>query len=106
MTISMRIGIVAVAACLLVSGVRSQDSVDVTFRYVIAGKTAVSVPGEFNGWNNTAAPMVNTGGNVWTKTIRLREGGNPAPPAVGIPGAWQYKFYYAAAAPCPTTSWP
>lgn len=101
MTISMRIGIVAVAACLLVSGVRSQDSVDVTFRYVIAGKTAVSVPGEFNGWNNTAAPMVNTGGNVWTKTIRLREGGNPAPPAVGIPGAWQYKFYYAGASPWP-----
>lgn len=77
------------------------DSVDVTFRYAIAGKTAVSVPGEFNGWNNTAAPMTNTGGDVWVRTIRLQEGGNPSPPANGVPGAWQYKFWYNGASPWP-----
>ncbi len=94
-------GVLFVIAVLAVAGARSQDSVDVTFRYEVAGKTAVSVPGEFNGWNNTAAPMANAGGNVWTRTIRLREGGNPTPPAVGIPGAWQYKFYYTGASPWP-----
>jgi glycosidase len=80
---------------------RAQDSVDVTFRYQIAGKTGVSVPGEFNGWSSTAMPMTNAGGDVWTRTVRLRLGGNPAPPAVGIPGAWQYKFYYTGASQWP-----
>lgn len=101
MTIVKKAGLLIVVAGLACAGVRAQDSVDVTFRYVVAGKAGVSVPGEFNGWNNTAAPMATTGGNVWTKTVRLREGGNPSPPASGIPGAWQYKFYYTGASPWP-----
>ena len=91
--------VLVTSACVL--SAYSQDSVDVTFRYGIAGKSAVSVPGEFNGWNNTAAPMVNVSGNIWTRTVRLREGGNPAPPVNGVPGAWQYKFWYTGASPWP-----
>ena len=72
----------------------AQDSVDVAFRYQIAGKTVVSVPGEFNGWSSAAMPMTNIGGNVWVRTVRLRLGGNPSPPSNGVPGAWQYKFWY------------
>ena len=30
-----------------------------------------------------------------------KRGGNTAPPASGIPGAWQYKFYYTGASPWP-----
>ncbi len=96
-----RITLGSLIAGALTLSARAQDSVDVTFRYVVQGKTAVSVPGEFNGWNNTAAPMTNVSGDLWTRTIRLREGGNPTPPAVGIPGAWQYKFYYTGASPWP-----
>ncbi|GAB4328182.1 MAG: hypothetical protein Kow0037_02310 [Calditrichia bacterium] len=77
------------------------DSVDVVFRYNISGVSSVTVPGEFNGWNNTADPMVYQGGDLWTKTIRLAVGGNPNPPSQGIPGAWQYKFYYPGASPWP-----
>ncbi len=90
-------------ALLLVSAipVLAQDSVDVTFRYTIAGKTGISLPGEFNGWNNTAWPMTNAGGNLYIRTARLRVGGNPSPPPSGIPGAWQFKFYYSGASPWP-----
>jgi 1,4-alpha-glucan branching enzyme len=77
------------------------DSVDVTFRYQITGQTLVSVPGEFNGWTPANARMDDQGGGLWTKTIRLRVGGNPNPPPVGIPGAWQYKFWYNG-----VSSWP
>jgi glycosidase len=83
------------------SQVVAQDSVDVTFRYAVVGKTSVTVPGEFNSWNNAAAPMTNAVGDVWVRTIRLRSGGNPSPPASGVPGAWQYKFYYSGASPWP-----
>ena len=99
MNIMKKTGLMLVVAGLVAAGARAQDSVDVTFRYVVAGKAGVSVPGEFNGWNNTAAPMVTVGSDVWTKTVRLREGGNPTPPASGIAGAWQYKFYYTGASP-------
>jgi 1,4-alpha-glucan branching enzyme len=71
----------------------TQDSVDVSFRYETSGKSSVYVTGEFIGWNPTALPMNNVGGDLWTRTERLAIGGNPNPPAVGIPGAWQYKFY-------------
>lgn len=80
---------------------RAQDSVDVTFRYNITGQTGLSVPGEFNGWNNTAWPMTYLGGDLWVRNARLRIGGNPTPPPQGIPGAWQYKFYYSGASPWP-----
>jgi glycosidase len=79
----------------------AQDSVDVTFRYQIAGKTGVALPGEFNSWTPAAAPMTNIGGDVWIKTVRLRIGGNPTPPANGVPGAWQYKFWYTG-----VSGWP
>ena len=45
--------------------------------------------------------MQYSGDNWWVKTYRLRVGGNPAPPSVGVPGAWQYKFYYAG-----VSAWP
>jgi hypothetical protein len=80
---------------LLITFMYSQDSVDVTFRYNAASSPTVFLVGEFNGWNNSATPMQFVGDNWWIKTFRLPLGGNPTPPAVGVPGAWQYKFYYA-----------
>jgi cyclomaltodextrinase len=82
----------AVALCL--SSAHGQDSVDVTFRYLKGSSPTVYLVGEFNGWNNTASPMTYDGTGAWTRTVRLRLGGNPAPALNGIPGAWQYKFYY------------
>ncbi len=79
-------------------GALAQDSVDVTFRYQNSSVGSASVPGEFNGWNNAAWPMTNSGGGVWIRTARLRLGGNPSPT---VPGAWQYKFYYPGASPWP-----
>jgi glycosidase len=75
--------------------VNAQDSVDVTFRYNASSTPTVFVVGEFNGWNNGAMPMQYTSANQWERIVRLPLGGNPNPPAVGVPGAWQYKFYYA-----------
>ena len=70
----------------------AQDSVDVTFRYNISGfPSGISVPGQFNGWNNTAWPMSYRGGILWTRDARLAVGGAPGGPIVG---AFQYKFYY------------
>jgi glycosidase len=77
------------------------DSVDVTFRLRTSGHTNVSVPGEFNGWTPANARMTNVGDDLWVKTVRLRIGGNPSPPLVGVPGAWQYKFWYDG-----VTTWP
>jgi 1,4-alpha-glucan branching enzyme len=75
-----------------------QDSVDVTFRYNIDGfPSGLSVPGQFNAWNNTAWPMTYQGGNLWIRNARLAVGGAPSP----IPGAFQYKFYYTGASPWP-----
>jgi glycosidase len=93
----------AVTLCLVVcvGMMCAQDSVDVTFRYQIAGKTGVALPGEFNGWTPAAAPMTSIGGDVWIRTVRLRVGGNPAPPSNGVPGAWQYKFWYTG-----VSDWP
>jgi len=90
---------IAIAA-LAMSGniVHAQDSVDVTFRYINALVSGVTLPGEFNGWNNSAYPMSNQGGGLWTRTVRLRVGGNPSG---GVPGAWQYKFYYSGAGDWP-----
>lgn len=79
----------------------AQDSVDVVFRYRITNKTNVSLPGEFNNWTPAAAPMQYQGNDLWTRTERLRIGGNPNPPSVGVPGAWQYKFWYTG-----VTTWP
>jgi len=84
-------------ALVLVLGsvvVFAQDSVDVTFRYNAPGRTSVSVPGEFNGWSPESGRMTNVGGDLWLRTVRLAVGGNPNPPAVGVPNAWQYKFWY------------
>ncbi len=95
--------VAAVVLCLDLSAglIRAQDSVDVTFRFQISGKTGVALPGEFNSWTPAAAPMSTAGGDLWTRTVRLRIGGNPAPPANGVPGAWQYKFWYTG-----VSSWP
>jgi hypothetical protein len=79
----------------------AQDSVDVTFRYSRAGASGVTLVGEFNGWNNAAWPMSNQGNNLWTRTARLRLGGNPNPPSAGERAAWQYKFYYSGASEWP-----
>jgi len=80
-------------ALLVWAPLHAQENVDVIFRYRIAGKSNVSLPGEFNNWTPAAAPMQYQGNDLWTRTERLRIGGNPNPPAVGVPGAWQYKFY-------------
>ena len=71
----------------------AQDSVDVTFRYTPPGNPAtVYLVGEFNGWNNQAWPMTAIGNNTFSRTVRLAVGGQPS----GIvPGAYEYKFYYA-----------
>ena len=73
------------------------DSVDVTFRYYNTGVPTPYLVGEFNSWNNAAWPMGYIGIG-WVRTARLAVGGNPSP---GIPGAWQYKFYYSGASPWP-----
>ncbi len=75
----------------------AQDSVDVTFRWNVSGHSAYSVPGEFNGWSSLAWPMQYQGGDLWVRMARLRA--NPS--GGGIPGAYQYKFYYTGASPWP-----
>ncbi len=79
----------------------AQDSVTVTFRYNASSSPQLFLVGEFNKWDNTATPMQFIGGNIWTKNFTLAIGGNPNPPSVGVPGAWQYKFFYTGA-----QSWP
>ena len=79
----------------------AQDSVDVTFRYHAPATPTIFLVGEFNGWNNAAWPMTYSADNLWTRTVRVRIGGNPTPPGNGVPGAWQYKFYYAG-----VSAWP
>ncbi len=86
---------------LLGSALLAQDQVDVTFRYSAPSNPAIFVVGEFNSWTITATPMDFQGNNLWTKTVRLAVGGYPNPPANGVPGAWQYKFFYAGASPWP-----
>jgi glycosidase len=86
------------AAAALLSVAYSQDSVDVVFRYAPPGSPAsVTLPGEFNSWSNSAWPMSNQGG-VWVRTARLRVGGHVGG---GVPGAYQYKFYYSGVAQWP-----
>ncbi len=76
----------------------AQDSVDVTFRYNISGTpSGLTVPGQFNAWNNTAWPMTYQGGTLWTRDARLAVGGAPSP----IAGAFQYKFFFTGASPWP-----
>ncbi len=89
----------AVLVCMIVVGkLFAQDSVDVTFRYEIAGfPSGLTVPGQFNGWNNAAWPMTYQGGTLWTRDARLAVGGAPSP----IAGAFQYKFYYTG-----VSNWP
>jgi len=55
------------------------------------------VRGEFTGWATSPIPMVYQGGTLWVATVRLRTN----PTGVGIPGAYQYKFYYNG-----VTTWP
>ncbi len=74
------------------------DSVDVTFRYYNTSIGSAYLVGEFNGWVNSSWPM-SYFGSGWQRTARLAVGGNPAPG--GVPGAWQYKFYYNGASPWP-----
>ncbi|MBK8166880.1 MAG: hypothetical protein IPK64_13135 [bacterium] len=51
----------------------------VTFTHVAAGAASVSLAGEFNGWSDSANPMVNKDG-TWTLVMDL------------APGTYQYKF--------------
>jgi glycosidase len=92
---------VAIALTAFASASNGQDSVDVTFRYTNASVTGVNLVGDFEGWSNSnpADAMVNTGGGVWTKTIRLAVGGNPSGT---LHGTWQYKFFPAGT----TGAWP
>jgi len=85
-----------IVIALLFVGVfaQAQDSVTVTFRYNASSSNQLFLVGEFNGWNNSATPMQFVGSDTWAKDFTLPIGGNPTPPAVGVPGAWQYKFYY------------
>jgi 1,4-alpha-glucan branching enzyme len=78
--------------------IQAADSVDVTFRY--KNNQQSYLVGEFNGWNNSIWPM-SYNGTEWIRTARLAIGGNPNPPSNGVPGAWQYKFYYNGASPWP-----
>ncbi len=82
--------------------VLSQDSVDVTFRYKPPISTQPYLAGEFNGWTPADQSLkLGYQGSDWTITKRLCVGGNPSPSSTGIPGAWQYKFYYTNASPWP-----
>ena len=78
----------------------AQDSVDVTFRYMPSGSPGVVyLPGEFNSWGHNSNGVIpsndpslmvrDPGTGVWTKTVRLRVGGNPSG---GVSGAYQYKI--------------
>jgi glycosidase len=79
----------------------AQDSVDVTFRYTNPAISQAWLVGEFNNWNNQAWQMTSAPGGLWTYRARLPVGGNPNPPSVGVPGAWQFKFYYTGAGQWP-----
>lgn len=90
--------LVAGLVVLAVAMAAGQDSVDVTFRYNISGfPGGISVPGEFNGWNNTAWLMNYQGGTLWIRNARLAVN----PTGTFIPGAYQYKFFYNGASPWP-----
>lgn len=81
------------------SSLLAADSVDVTFRFIVAGSPGgVFVPGEFNNWNNAAFPMTPQGGGLWIRNARLAAGGKPGG---AVAGAWQYKFYYTG-----VSQWP
>lgn len=89
------------AFCLiyfLVTFLHAQDSVDVTFRF--KNNQQSFLVGEFNDWNNSVWPM-SFNGTEWVRTARLPIGGNPNPPVNGVPGAWQYKFFFSGASPWP-----
>ncbi|MBI5463341.1 MAG: T9SS type A sorting domain-containing protein [Ignavibacteriales bacterium] len=76
-----------------------QDTIEVTFRYTPATtQTSVFLVGEFNGWNNSAWPMISIGNNTFIRSVPLLKGGQPGG---GVPGAYQYKFYYAG-----VSDWP
>ncbi len=92
-----RIGLLIILLTLAWTAVMAQDTVDITFRYrPPTTQSAASLVGEFNGWNNTAAPMTNIGNNTFTRTVRLLSTG-----AAYTPGAYQYKFYYSG-----VSNWP
>jgi cyclomaltodextrinase / maltogenic alpha-amylase / neopullulanase len=93
-----RFGLVTFLIVLFNACALAQDSVDVTFRWNISGQAGYSVPGEFNGWNSAAWPMVYQGGTLWTRSARLRVGGQPGGT---VSGAYQYKFFYTGASPWP-----
>lgn len=76
------------------------DSADVIFIYKSSGNPAsVFLPGEFNNWGpnnggviaaNAPSRMIfDAASGVWTKTLRLRVGGQPNG---SVAGAYQYKI--------------
>ncbi len=79
------------------AALHAADSVDVTFRYYNTSVPNPYLVGEFTGWVNSILRM-NYAGTYWWYTERLAIGGNPSG---GVPGAWQYKFYYSGASPWP-----
>ncbi|MGA3244443.1 MAG: alpha-amylase family glycosyl hydrolase [Bacteroidota bacterium] len=91
----------AVVVFLLASATAfSQDSVDVTFRYLPSNTSpsVVFLPGEFNQWGPNSNGVISQNApsrmtqdpltGVWTKTVRLQIG------YLGgvVPGAYEYKF--------------
>ena len=89
---------IVLVSLLLSQFLLGQDSVDVTFYYYPDNNPSnVHIPGEFNGWNPSAAVSQMTHDatdNSWMKTVRLRVGGpDPLPAVNSVQGAYQYKFH-------------
>ncbi len=91
---------VCIACALFERPSLAQDSIDVKFFYKSTGTpTSVFLPGEFNNWGPNSAGVIaqnapskmtfDAGLGQWTKTVRLRVGGNPTG---GVVGAYQYKI--------------
>lgn len=61
----------------------SDDKVSVTFETSLpnGGATAVSVVGDFNGWDPAATPMKKRKDGSWAATVRL-----------ATKRSWQYRF--------------
>ena len=100
MEAAMKLGMAGIIVALAAQSLLAQDSVDVTFRYTNSSVSAAEVRGEFTSWGTNPLAMANQGNGLWTRTVRLRLGGS-ASGGSGVPGAWQYKFYYNGASPWP-----
>lgn len=94
-----KIFLITAVILFLTGSIFAQDSADVTFYYKPSDNpSVVYLPGEFNNWANNSSGVISgspaamtkdpsTG--IWSKTYRLRVGGQ-----IGgyTPGAYEYKF--------------